>query len=99
MGSFRIAWGLAFVAPVQVVRRRFAAALGKYYFNFSGIVAQERKLYTLSIYLQYFCNPLPPLPVRHHIQAMRSGCVPLVLVFVRLVWCRLPPFADAVLMS
>ena len=49
---------LAFVAPVQVVRRRFAAALGKYYFNFSGIVAQERKLYTLSIYLQYFCKSI-----------------------------------------
>ena len=37
MGFIPNAWVLAFVAPVQVVRRRFAAALGKYYFNFSGI--------------------------------------------------------------
>lgn len=30
-------------------------------------------------------NPLPPLPVRHRIQAMRSGCrPPLVLVFCAL---------------
>lgn len=31
MGFIPNAWVLAFVAPVQVVLRRFAAALGKYY--------------------------------------------------------------------
>mgnify|MGYP000373452581 FL=1 len=50
MGFIPNAWVLAFVAPVQIVRRRFAAALGKYYFNFSGIVAQERKLHIIHLY-------------------------------------------------